>query len=334
MDLKTLCELNGTSGDEQAVRRAILEAAKMTGANVKIDRMGNVVAFKKGSAPAGKPHVCLSAHMDEVGFIVIGATDEGLLAFKPVGGIDPRVVVSKHVKVGGLDGVIGALAIHLQTKEQRAHVLPFSELYIDIGAKTKDEALEKAPPATYVYFESSYLPFGQGFVTAKALDDRVGCYNLLRLLDGDYACDVTCAFVTQEEVGLRGATGAAYLIDPDVALVLEGTAAGDMSDVPASRHVCDAGKGVAVSFMDNASIADQTLYQAMLKTALKENIPCQVKRGVTGGNDAGAYQRAKAGARTLVLSVPCRYIHGPSSVCALSDVEAQYELAKAYLMSV
>ena len=334
MDLKTLCELNGTSGDERAVRKAVFEAAKATGAKVSIDRMGNVVAFKKGTAPDGRPRVCLSAHMDEVGFIIIGATDEGLLQFRPVGGVDPRVVVSKHVKVGALDGVIGALAIHLQTKEQRARVLPFEDLYIDIGAKTKDEALEKAPPATYAYFSTEYLPLGQGFATAKALDDRVGCYNLLRVLEGTYAVDLTCAFVTQEEVGLRGATGAAYLIDPDVAIVLEGTAAGDMSDVPASRHVCDAGRGVAVSFMDNASIADQALYRALLSIAEKSGVPCQVKRGVTGGNDAAAYQRAKAGARTCVLSVPCRYIHGPSSVCALSDVDAQYQLAKAYLESV
>lgn len=336
MELKTLCELNGASGDERLVRKAIMERAKALCDDVTVDKMGNVLAHKRGTAPDGRPRVLLSAHMDEVGFIIVEATDDGLLRFKPVGGIDPRVVVSKHVKVGenALDGVIGAMAIHLQSKEQRAKVLGFDELYIDIGAKTRDEALDKAPLASYVYFDSSFLPLGEGFVTAKALDDRVGCYNLLRILEGVYPCDLTCAFVTQEEVGLRGATGAGYFVAPDIALVLEGTAAGDMSDVPAARHICDAGKGVAVSFMDNASIADRALFKDLLALVDKKEIPHQVKRGVTGGNDAAAYQRAKSGARTCVLSVPCRYIHGPSSVAALCDIDAQLALAKAYLENI
>ena len=158
MELKTLCELNGASGDERLVRKAILEAAKKLCDDVQIDRMGNVLALKKGTDGAKRDKICLSAHMDEVGFIIVGATDDGLLRFKPVGGIDPRVVVSKHVKLGeaALDGVIGAMAIHLQTPEMRARVLTFDELYIDIGAKAKDEALEKCPPATYAYFASSY----------------------------------------------------------------------------------------------------------------------------------------------------------------------------------
>ena len=333
MELKTLCELNGASGDERLVRKAILEAAKKLCDDVQIDRMGNVLAFKKGTDGAKHDKICLSAHMDEVGFIIVGATDDGLLRFKPVGGIDPRVVVSKHVKLGeaALDGVIGAMAIHLQTPEMRARVLTFDELYIDIGAKTKDEALEKCPPATYAYFASSYQKLGGAFVTAKALDDRVGCYNLLRLMEGAYKADVTFAFVTQEEVGLRGAKGAAFKVDPDVAIILEGTASGDMGDAPKTRTVCNAGGGVAVSFMDNASIADKGLFKAMLALAEKNGVAHQVKRGVTGGNDAASYQRAKAGARTVVLSVPCRYIHGPSSVASINDVDAQYSLTKAYL---
>ncbi len=333
MELKTLCELNGVSGDERLVRNAILEAVKPLCDEAYIDRMGSVVAVKHGTDPKNRPQVCLSAHMDEVGFIITGATEEGLLQFRPVGGIDPRVVVSKYVKVGsdGLDGVIGALAIHLQNAAQRAKVLGFDELYIDIGAKDKDEALQKAPLGTYAYFSTTLEPLGKSCVTAKALDDRVGCYNLLRVLEGTYACDVTCTFVTQEEVGLRGATGTAYGVHPDIALILEGTASGDMSDVPKTRHICDVHGGVAVSFMDNASIADTALYAELLKIAEENGIRHQVKRGVTGGNDAGAFQRSREGVRTCVLSVPCRYIHGPSSVASLEDVDAQLALAKAYL---
>lgn len=336
MELKYLCELNGVSGDERLIRNAIIEEAKKYCDDVRIDRMGNVLAHKKGTDPDGRPRLLLSAHMDEVGFIITDATDEGLLTFKPVGGIDSRVIVSKHVKIGpdGLDGVIGAMAIHLQTKEMRARVLDFKELYIDIGAKSKEEALKKAPPATYAYFSTDYIPFGTDFVTAKALDDRVGCYNLLRVLQGTYRCDLTCAFVTQEEVGCRGSRGASFTVQPDVVLNLEATASGDMSGMKETKKILNCGKGVSVSFMDSASIADPTLYREVMALAEAKGIAHQAKRGTTGGNDAGMYRTTGVGARTCVLSVPCRYIHGPSSVCSLKDIDAQYELARAYAESL
>ncbi|MBR6186559.1 MAG: M42 family peptidase [Clostridia bacterium] len=330
MDLKTLCDLNGASGDERAVRRALIDAAKPLCDSVRIDKMGNVIAFKKGKT--GGRHLLFSAHMDEIGFIVTGATEDGLLQFRPIGGVDPRVAVSKYVLVGEkqLKGVIGALAIHLQSAEDRKKVLGFDSLYIDIGAASKDEALADCPLGSYVYYDSVFEPFGDGCAVGKALDDRVGCYNLLRILKGTYGADVTCAFVVQEEVGTRGAMGAGFAAQADTAIVLEGTTAGDMGDVKKTSRVCEPGLGVAVSFMDNSSIADRALYKELLALAREKQIPCQVKRAATGGNDAGAYQRSKGGVRTCVLSVPCRYIHGPSSVIRLSDVEAQYFLAKAY----
>lgn len=331
MDLKSLCELNGASGDEGAVRRCILEAAKPLCDSVRIDRMGNVIAFKKGRGDGSK-QLLFSAHMDEVGFIIIDATEEGLLQFRPVGGIDPRVTVSKYVTVGDkrVKGVIGALAIHLQTAEDEKKALGFDALYIDIGAKSKDEALEICPRGSYAYFDSGFAEFGQGCAVSKALDDRVGCWNLLRLLEETYDADVTCAFVTQEEVGLRGAMGAAFDAKADTVIILEGTTAGDMGDVPAAQRVCEAGKGVVISFMDRASIADPALYRRLMDLAREEGITHQTKRGATGGNDAGAYQRRKEGMHTCVLSVPCRYIHGPSSVASLQDVEAQFQLARAF----
>ena len=330
MDLKTLCEMNGASGDEKAVRNALLEAAKPLCDSVKIDKLGNVIAFKKGTANKG--HVLFSAHMDEISFIILDATEDGLLMFRPIGGVDPRVAVSKYVVVGEkqVKGVIGALAIHLQSPEDRQRVLGYESLYIDIGAKDKEDALRDCPPGSFVYYDNDYQEFGQGCVVAKALDDRIGCYNLLRLLEGTYPCDITCAFVTQEEVGLRGAYAAAFGTDAETVIVLEGTTAGDMGDVDKARRVCEVGLGVTVSFMDNASIANVELYREMLALAQEKGIAHQIKRGATGGNDAGAYQRRKEGKRTCVLSVPCRYIHGPSSVIKLSDVEAQYQLAKAF----
>jgi len=145
---------------------------------------------------------------------------------------------------------------------------------------------------------------------------------------------VTFAFVTGEEIGLRGATGAGYTVRPDIAVILEGTSANDMGDVPPQFHVCEAGKGICVSFMDGASIANRTLYRDMLKIAEDNGVSHQVKRATTGGNDAGAYQRAAAGCRTIALSVPCRYIHSGASVAHLDDIEAQYALTRAFLKNV
>lgn len=336
MDLKQLCEMHAPSGDEKRLRRALLaEARALIGEeNVKIDRLGNVLCFKKGYE-AGRPHVCVSAHMDEVGFIIMGATEDGLLKFRPVGSIDPRVVVSKRVLVGEdkLPGVIGALAIHLQTRADRERVLDFDGLYIDIGAKDKDEALVKCPPAAYACFDTPYTPFGDGFVCAKALDDRVGCYNLLELMRESYPGDVTFAFVAQEEVGMRGSAGAAFTVQPDIAINLEGTAANDLGDVESQFEVCCAGGGVAVSFMDKSSIYQRKLFKRLLALAEENNIPHQIKRGVTGSNDAANYQRVGVGALACTLSVPCRYIHSGASVCCLADVDAQFALTRAFLLN-
>lgn len=336
MDLKTLCEIHAPSGDEKQLRRALLEEARaLCGEeNVRIDRMGNVLCFKKGTE-VGRPHVCVSAHMDEVGFIILAAADDGLLQFRPIGGIDPRVVVSKRVLVGEdrLPGVIGAMAIHLQSKADRERVLDYDGLYIDIGAKDKDEALAKCPPGTYAYFDTPYTPFGDGFVCAKALDDRVGCYNLLRLMRESYPGDATFAFVTQEEVGLRGSAGAAYTVRPDICINLEGTAANDIGCVESPDEVCCAGKGVAVSFMDRSSVYQRRLFKKLLALADSQGIAHQVKRGVTGSNDAANYQRAAAGALACTLSVPCRYIHSGASVCCLSDIDAQFALTRAFLLN-
>ena len=336
MDLKTLCTLHAPSGNERVIRRALLEEARrLCGEeNVKIDRSGNVLCFKKGTE-SGRPHVCVSAHMDEVGFIILGATEDGLLRFRPVGSIDPRVIVSKRVLVGDdlLPGVIGAMAIHLQTDADRKRVLDFDGLYIDIGAKDKDEALAKCPPATYACFDTPYTPFGDGFVCAKALDDRVGCYNLLELMRESYPGDVTFAFLSQEEGGMRGSKGAAYTVQPDININLEGTAANDLGNVDSQFQVCVPTKGVAVSFMDRTSIGQRRLFKKMLALAEEHAIPHQIKRGITGGNDAASFQQTAGGALSCVLSVPCRYIHSGASVCCLADVDAQFALTRAFLLN-
>lgn len=334
MLLKELTQLAGPSGHEDAVRAFIRKEAQERGAQVTCDAMGNVLAYKKGTNPQ-KPHVMLAAHMDEVGFIVKSATEEGLLRMDCVGGIDPRVIVSKRVLVGEnkIPGVIGAMAIHLQTPQDMQRVLGYDALYIDIGAKDKKEAERVAPVGTYVVFDSDYVEFGRDLVKAKALDDRVGCAAMLRVLaQSTYDGDITCAFTVQEEVGLRGAQVAAYRVAPDLAIVLEGTTSNDLGDIKSDAlKVSRVGAGVAVSFMDRTSIANRALLSYVTDVAGKEGIAWQYKQLMTGGNDAGEIHKSRAGVPSVTLSVPCRYIHSPASVASLRDIDAQQALVLAVL---
>lgn len=335
MELKRLAEAFGPSGCEGEVRAILREEAERLCPEVKIDRMGNLLC-KKPARDTTKPRVVVTAHMDEVGFIVTGYAEDGLLRFKPVGGVDPRVVVSKWLTVGPgrIPGIVGAMAIHLQTPQDREKVLDFDQLYVDVGARDKAEAERLCPLGTYAAFDTPYMEMGDGFVSCKALDDRVGCLSLLEALKGDYAGELVGAFVVQEELGLRGSRAAAYTLQPDIAIALEGTAANDMGDVKPRSQVCVPGQGVAISFMDHASIADRELFDALQRTARDAGIPYQVKRAVTGGNDAGSFRLGGGGSRTCVLSVPCRYIHSGVSMAKWSDIQAQAALVTAWLSTL
>ncbi len=336
MDLKTLTEINAPSGHEQPIRRALLKELREKGHAPVIDRMGNVIVVKEGSGPAPRKRVLVSAHMDEVGLIVTGHAEGGFLKVTQAGGIDPRVLISKRVLVGddNLPGVIGAVAIHLQSAADRQRVMGYKDIAVDIGCTDKKEAEQKAPKGTYISFDTPYVEYGEGYACGKAFDDRVGCLTIPRLLEEDLPCDLVACFASEEEVGCRGASGAAFSQDPDIGVVLEGTTCNDLGDIPEVAQVCRTGAGVAVSFMDGASIANRELFKKALEVAEKEGIAHQVKASVSGGNDGGAIQRARDGVPVVVLSVPCRYIHSPSTVVKLSDVESQFELTRALLKNL
>ena len=327
--LKKLCLADGISGDEGAVRELIIGEIKGF-ADWEVDSLGNLLVHKKGRHPA-KTRLMLSAHMDEVGMMVTDITQGGFLKFDEVGGIDRRVLIGKAVTIGrnNVHGVIGIKPLHLCKGEESKTIPEYGEMNIDIGADSMEQALSVVSYGDSVRYAGEFLE-NDRTINAKAIDDRFGCYVMIELIKIELLYDADFAFTVQEEVGLRGAMGAAFAAQADTVIVLEGTTAGDMGDVEKVRRVCEPGLGVAVSFMDHASIATRSLYRELMDLAESRSIAHQVKRGVSGGNDAGAYQRSKGSVRTCVLSVPCRYIHGPSSVVKLSDAEAQYALAKAY----
>lgn len=318
--LKTLCELNGTSGREDEVRDYIISQLP-SDCNYIIDNLGNLIVNKKGRARP-KNKVMLCAHMDEVGFIVTYITDDGFLKFTTVGGIDERVIFGRSVKVGTkeVNGVIGSKAFHQLTGEEKTKVPKVEDMYIDIGARNKREAEKFVVVGDCAYFNSQYVEFGKGFVKAKALDDRAGCQILLDILDSKVSFDLTVCFLVQEEIGTRGAGVAAFSQDPDYAIVIETTTAQDIVDVPENKKVCKLGEGAVISFMDRGTVYDMQLYRKTFEVAWEKNIPCQTKTVIAGGNDAAAIHKSRGGIKTITLSVPTRYIHSPSSVAKLDDI--------------
>lgn len=322
-EFKELCMLPSASGDEGKVRAYITEKLdKIDGVEYKVDPLGNILVKKSGENRA-KNKVMISAHMDEVGFIITGITDEGFLKFDAVGGIDPRVVLGRRVKIGkdAVMGVLGTKAIHLQDADERKKAPGFDKLLIDIGALSKEDALKAVRPGDMAVFDSDFVEFGEGFVKAKAIDDRIGCAILLELLSRPMPYDISAAFMVQEEVGTRGAKAAAFTVAPDYSIVIEATTASDIANVPKDKRVCFLGKGPVISFMDKGTVYNRDLYELALKTGDEKNIPCQPKLAVAGGNDARSIHVSRDGVKTIAVSLPARYIHSPSCVIKKEDAE-------------
>ena len=329
--LKTLCELNGTSGREEDVGAYILERIEGK-CEIKVDALGNIIAFKEGKKRA-KNKVMISAHMDEVGFIITYITDDGYLRFDCVGGIDEKVIIGRAVTVGeqNVPGVIGIKAIHLTDKAEEGKVPEISAMYIDIGAADKKEAEKYVSIGDSAYFISDFELFGENKVKSKALDDRFGCSVMIDMIENGVDYDTWFAFLVQEEVGLRGASAAAYTIEPDYAIVLEATTAADVAGVKKEERVCALSKGAVVSFMDRSTVYNRELFKRAFELAKENNIPCQTKTAVAGGNDAGAIHKSGKGVYTLTVSLPCRYIHSSTSVADIRDMDACKKMAKVLL---
>lgn len=333
--LKTLCVLSGPSSYEGPVRDYLMARAKAAGALCRVDGMGNLICEKKGTKAApGK--LMLAAHMDEVGLIVRRITDDGYLKFACLGGIDRRVLIGKPVFLGNdrVPGVIGLKAIHLTTAEERKKVPKLEELFIDIGADSREEAEKLTHLGDFAVFSDSITEYGEGFIKAKAIDDRIGCAVMIELLEQELPMDVTFAFTVQEEVGTRGAFGAAFSVTPEIALVLETTTAADSPTTDRHRRVCYPGKGPVVSYMDGGTVFDRGLYDLLGRLAEENGIPWQTKEYISGGNDARAIQRSKAGVRAAVISAAVRYLHSPSSVAAIKDLEHIETLTLRFIEAV
>lgn len=337
MLLEELSNAAGVSGNEQAVRQIIAREIAGHVDETRVDALGNLIAVKRAAqAQETRPRVMIAAHMDEVGLMVVHIEASGFLRFRCVGGIDPRVLLSKAVLVGDkqVPGVIGQKAVHLLTASERRHVVEQEQMFLDIGAKDRAAAEELVKLGDYAVFATRFAAWGPT-VKGKALDDRAGCATLVELLQsGPYPCDVHAVFTVQEEVGLRGARVAAYAVEPDLAFVLEGTVCDDSPKKKDLSPTTRLGAGPAISIADRSAIADPRLVTFLADTARSRGLPFQFKQPLIGGTDAGRIHLSREGVPSVALAVPCRYIHSPTSLMALSDFQATADLMKAALAQV
>jgi len=333
--LKTLCALSGPSSYEDPVRNYLKTRARKAGAECRVDAIGNLICLKHGAKPA-PDQLMLAAHMDEVGLIVKRITENGFLKFGCIGGIDRRVLLGKPVLVGQnqIPGVIGIKPVHLTTEDEQEKIPLLTDLYLDIGAKSREEAESLTHLGDFAVFSSETVEFGQGMLKAKAIDDRIGCAVMMELLERDLPMDCTFVFTAQEEVGARGAFGAAFSVFPKLALILEGTTAADSPANAPHRRVCVPGRGPVLSYMDNGTIYHRETFELLRNLAEAHHIPWQTKEYIAGGTDAKAIQRTKTGIRVAAMSVATRYLHSPSSVASVEDCQNMERLAWLFIQEL
>ncbi|MGB4754937.1 MAG: M42 family metallopeptidase [Fervidobacterium sp.] len=329
--LRELTELKGPSGFEDDVREYIKSKIEGKVDEVFEDRMGNLIALKKGKT--GGKKILLDAHMDEVGFMVTNINEDGTLSFAPLGGVDVRVILSKKVVVGkDVMGIIGYKAAHLQHGEDYARIPKYYELKIDIGASSKSEAEKKVAIGDPVSFTTEYEEVGD-YIIAKALDDRGGCSLLMDLIDDgvDANCDVYFAFTVQEETGPKWPVILMEQLKADMVIAIETTTSGDDPELEKYLWSTHLGDGPAITFMHRGYVVSKEIFDKLVETAKENNIKFQYKMRTVGGTNARRY--AMGGMPAGVVSIPARYIHSPISEIRKDDYENTFKLLKTFLES-
>ena len=337
MLLKELSNAIAISGEEDEVRKIVVDAIKPHITDLVVDSIGNVTAIQKGTQYPDYT-VMIAAHMDEIGMMVTAVDSNGLIQFTNVGGIDARILPGLRVKVGKkkTPGVILWKPIHMG---RSMNVVDIDSLRIDIGSTDKNGV----DLGERIAFDGFYAEMSEKVVRGKAFDDRVGCSVLIDILqNGPYPVTVAATFSVQEEIGLRGAQIAAHRLNPDVAIVLEGTTAHDVptpdleidaGDLPPNSG-CKLGAGAVLTLMDSSMITDPRVLRFLRETAESNDIPYQYKTIRGGGTDGGSIHVNHAGVPTMVISTPCRYIHSPTALMNTDDYGHVLHLSQAVLKTI
>jgi endoglucanase len=338
-NLEKLSNACGVAGRENEVRELMIQLMKPYADEIVVDKLENVIAIKKGKLPA--PKIMLAAHMDEVGLMVKTVTKEGFLQFTKMGGIDDRILPAQKVTIfsrkRAFPGIIGSKPPHIQKEDERKKVMAFDELFIDIGAESKEDALALGVAVgDPVGFDIKYVQLGRDVVMGKAFDNRAGCVAMIETLKMLEKTDYTvCAVGTvQEEVGLRGAATAAFGVDPDLAIALDVTVAGDTPGIREFDTSTKIGKGPALSISDSGLITHPKVLRWLLDSAEEEKIPYQIEAGLMGSTDAARIYLTRQGIPSGNISIATRYIHSPVSVLCLKDIENAAKLTVAAIQRI
>lgn len=315
--LKKLTGAYGPSGNEDKIAEIIMEEIKPYVDEVKRDRLGNVIALKKGN---GKGKLMMAAHMDQIGVMITEVEKEGFLRFVNVGGVYPHVILGHNVVFE--NGTTGVIAAEGKTEMKD---LKLRDMYIDIGASSKEEAVKSVKIGDFGVFKSNFVVNGDR-VSSGAMDNRVSCYIQIeaakKMKKAEY--DAYFVFTVQEETYTSGAATSAYAIEPDAAIVVDVTATGDTPNCP--RMAVKLGEGAAIKIMDRGMITHPKMKKFLEETAVKHNIKFQFEVLEFGGTDGMEIHVTKAGVPTGVISIPTRYIHTPIETISMSDVENVIEL--------
>jgi endoglucanase len=338
-NLEQLSNACGVTGREEEVRNLMIKLMKPYVDKITVDNFDNVIALKKGKQTS--PKVMLAAHMDEIGLMVKTINKEGFLQFAKMGGIDDRILLAQKVivytKKGPLQGIIGSKPPHIQKEEERKKIVTYDELFIDIGAESRENANSMGVAVgDPIGFDVKYSQIGKDTVIGKAFDNRAGCAVMIETLNQLEKTDCTIFAVgtVQEEVGLRGAGTAAFGVDPDVALALDVTVAGDVPGVKEFDTSVKMGKGPALTISDSGLIANPKVLRWLREVAEAAKIPYQLETGLLGTTDAARISLTRQGVPSGTICIGTRYIHSPVSMMSLTDAENSAKLTTAAIQNI
>lgn len=340
--LKSLAEAPSPSGYEQEAQKIFRNYIQNYIDELKIDVLGNTFGLIKGQRE-GKPVVMLAGHCDEVGFMVKYIDENGFIYFSAIGGIDDHLLPGKrvwiHTEKGPLTGVIGRKPIHLIDQKDREKLVPIHNQFIDIGAKNKNEVLRVVKIGDPITFAGGVEKLLGDRIVSRGFDDKVGSFvvaEVLRLIGERKKrpkCTIYGVSTVQEELGLRGATTSAYQIQPDVGIAIEVGHTSDFPDADKKRigeHKLGAGPIIA-----RGANINPVVYDLLLKTARKNKIPFQIFGAPRAtGTDANVIQLSRKGVATGLVSVPLRYMHTPTEVLSLKDLEATCRLIVEFIYNL
>jgi len=336
--LKRLCETPGISGREEQIRRLVVSEMRGLTDTLEADNMGNVIGVKAGTG--GGPKVMIAAHMDEIGFMVKYIDDRGFLKLLPVGGWDPRAMMAQRVLVHGFKGEVlrgalmpGVKPTHLLNADEVGKPLKVEDYFVDLGLPA-DVVKQKIELGDQVTMDRTAELVGNA-VVSKTLDNRLSVFvmiEVLRKLSGSKLnADIYAVATTQEEVGLRGATTAAFAISPDIGIALDGTLAVDYPGAVESERVSQLGGGCAIKISDSSLLCHPKLVRHFRDIAEAKGIKHQLEILPRGGTDAGGIQRSRGGVPSFTLSVPMRYVHTVNEMAHVEDILGAIDLLTAFL---